>query len=348
MTFMTNNDFTQPLLAWYDQNGRKNLPWQYPVDVYRIWVSEIMLQQTQVKTVIPYFERFIHRFPTLETLAATSLDEVLNYWAGLGYYSRGRNLHKAAQIIKNKFQGQCPKTYEDWLSLPGVGESTAAAICSQAFNQQTPILDGNVKRVLCRYFFIDQPINLAATQKKLWSLAHQCMSQHASRRYTQAIMDLGALCCTRHKPQCTQCPLAKTCLAFQKKIHELPVPKPKIIRPIHQQHFLLITHQKQIYLEKRPNVGIWGGLWCLPSIEFSDCLATYMRSTYQLEINNIQELITFKHSFTHYHLHIKAITLETTPPTISVDKGKYFTRDELPFLGLAKPISKILECFYKK
>jgi len=332
MTFMTNNDFTQPLLAWYDKNGRKNLPWQYPVDVYRIWVSEIMLQQTQVKTVIPYFERFIHRFPTLETLAATSLDEVLNYWAGLGYYSRGRNLHKAAQIIKNKFQGQCPKTYEDWLSLPGVGESTAAAICSQAFNQQTPILDGNVKRVLCRYFFIDQPINLAATQKKLWSLAHQCMSQHASRRYTQAIMDLGALCCTRHKPQCTQCPLAKTCLAFQKKMHELPVPKPKIIRPIHQQHFLLITHQKQIYLEKRPNVGIWGGLWCLPN----DALNSANK--------DLKLLCIFKHSFTHCHWLITASGLNIKNLTAhqKLWPGKWFDISELANLGLPAPIRKIL------
>ncbi|WP_019217249.1 A/G-specific adenine glycosylase [Legionella tunisiensis] len=210
---MIQEQFSNLLLAWFDLHGRKDLPWQHPRSAYRVWISEIMLQQTQVKTVIPYFNRFIDSFPDVWQLAKASEDQVLAHWSGLGYYSRARNLSQTAKIICEKYAGEFPLALVDLVALPGIGPSTAAAIASQAFNQPTAILDGNVKRVLCRYFLIEGWPEQSAIKQRLWQLANQCMPRQRCADYTQAIMDLGATCCTVRQPNCASCPIQKTCLA---------------------------------------------------------------------------------------------------------------------------------------
>ncbi len=241
LDYKTN--FTHPLMAWYNRHGRKNLPWQNPRNPYKVWISEIMLQQTQVKTTIPYFEKFITRFPDIASLAAAELDEVLSHWAGLGYYRRAHHLHQAAKILQKEYLGIFPKDAQQILALPGIGRTTAAAIASLAFDQPLAIMDGNVKRVLSRYF-------LATTNHQLWDLAQACMATTQCGDYTQAIMDLGALCCTSKNPQCQQCPLHKHCKAYQQNIvQDYPQKKPKKNLPTQQQHFLVLynPYQQKIF-----------------------------------------------------------------------------------------------------
>lgn len=344
-----HQEFSLPLLNWYDQHGRKNLPWQHPRNAYRVWVSEIMLQQTQVKTVIPYFTRFIISFPDVCTLALASEDAVFAHWSGLGYYSRARNLHKTASIIHTDFQGEFPCDVYELIKLPGIGASTAAAIASLAFNKPAAILDSNVKRVLSRYFLIDGLPQQKTVQQKLWQLASECMPQERCADYTQAIMDLGATCCTTKNPNCVECPLQITCLA--KKHNETanyPNKNPKKILPRKQQQFLLLhTNDNLIYLEKRPPTGLWGGLWCLPSIDMEDCPTSYVETTYQLQTHKLEELMTINHSFSHFHLRIKALSMETKcmPHTIAERPGHWFAFHEIATLGIAKPVSVIINNF---
>lgn len=344
------HQFTLPLLAWHDVHGRKNLPWKHPVDAYRVWLSEIMLQQTQVKTVIPYFLNFINRFPNINTLADASEDDVLSLWSGLGYYSRGRNLHRTARIINTQYNGLFPEDIQTLIQLPGIGPSTAAAIASQAFNQPTAILDGNVKRVLSRYFMIGGISS--QTNNELWERADQCMSQERPADYTQAIMDLGATCCTARNPQCTDCPLKTTCLAhINGVVAEYPNKKPKKNLPNKQQQFLLMHNQNgQIYLEKRPTKGIWGGLWCTPSIDLDIDPVHFIQTTYSHHVLNIQPLMNIKHTFTHFRLYINALCIETNAyqQSISEPQGFWFSHTETIKLGLAKPISDMIEQFYSR
>lgn len=342
-------EFSQPLLAWFDLYGRKNLPWQQPRSAYRVLISEIMLQQTQVKTVIPYFIRFIDRFPDVQTLALAPEDEVLAHWSGLGYYSRARNLHKSAQMILTEFHGTFPSELEDLLKLPGVGESTAAAIASLAFNKATAILDGNVKRVLSRFFLVAGLPNDGYVKKMLWKLANACMPLERCADYSQAIMDMGATCCTSKKPDCLSCPLQKNCLAYKNQVvDEYPFKKPKKTLPIkHQQFLLLHTKQNRIYLEKRPPTGIWGGLWCLPSIEMGACPKKHTHDTYAFQTQTPQEVLKIKHSFSHFHLHIVAWSLASAERTdmVAEGSGRWFNIEEINGLGLAKPVSLIIERF---
>ncbi len=342
------NQFTLPLLAWHDVHGRKNLPWKHPVDAYRIWLSEVMLQQTQVKTVIPYFLRFIERFADIGALAQAAEDDVLSLWSGLGYYSRGRNLHQTARIINTQYKGLFPEDIQTLVQLPGIGPSTAAAIASQAFNQPTAILDGNVKRVLSRYFMIGGVST--QTTKVLWERAHQCMSQDRSADYTQAIMDLGATCCTAKNPQCAICPLKTTCLAnLNGVVTDYPSKKPKKELPSKQQQFLLMHNQQgQIYLEKRPAKGLWGGLWCTPSIDLEIDPASFIQTTYSHHVLNIQPLMNIKHTFTHFKLYINALSIETNASQQATceHQGRWFSHTETIKLGLAKPISDMIERFY--
>ncbi len=341
--------FSQTLLAWFDTHGRKDLPWQHPRSAYRVWISEIMLQQTQVKTVIPYFTRFIQRFPDVATLALASEDEVLAHWSGLGYYSRARNLHQSARILHTRYNGIFPEELDELKSLPGIGDSTAAAIASQAFNQPTAILDGNVRRVLSRYFLVAGSPAQAQVKNKLWELATACMPQQHCADYTQAIMDMGATCCTSRKPLCVTCPLQTTCGAFQNNaVDEYPGKKPKKILPVKQQQFLLLHNQQNsIYLEKRPPTGLWGGLWCLPGIDMDSCPSSYVRDTLKMKTEDAQELMRLKHSFSHYHLHIQALSLHSTVlgDTVSECTGRWFSADETKHLGLAKPVSVIIQKF---
>lgn len=342
--------FTTPLLQWFDKYGRKDFPWQNPRSAYRVFVSEIMLQQTQTKTVIPYFNRFITRFEDIASLALACEDEVLSYWSGLGYYSRARNLHKTANIIYRDYGGTFPSNLEQLIKLPGIGPSTAAAIASLAFGKPTAILDANVKRVLCRYFLIEGSLQQRDTQQKLWQLANECMSPHRAADYTQAIMDLGATCCTTKNPHCAQCPLQSNCLAKQyNRVEELPYKAEKKMRPTVNLQFLLLHQEGRIFLEKRPSRGIWGGLWCTPTIEKDCCPKAHVANTYQLGVHSIQTLMEFKHSFSHFHMHISALSLEINRGLLAnfhLENGNWFHEKDLQTLGLAKPVSAITEYFF--
>ncbi len=309
--------FSQRVLAWFNLYGRTHLPWQQDNDAYQIWLSEIMLQQTQVTTVIPYFNRFIQRFPDVVTLADASLDEVLAHWAGLGYYSRARNLHKAAQIIRDQHCGRFPDAYQAVIALPGIGKSTAGAILSLAFQQRHAILDGNVKRVLSRHQRIDGIPNQSATLKKQWALANRLTPAENCGQYTQAMMDLGAMICTRSKPKCQQCPIHGDCGAYQyRQIDDYPNKKPKKVLPERQTVMLIITDKAgKVYLEKRPDKGIWGGLWSLPEIannkeldnkelDNKERLIGDFLCRHQLSRIKQYQLSTYRHSFTHYRLFI--------------------------------------------
>ncbi|KTD82886.1 A/G specific adenine glycosylase [Legionella waltersii] len=337
--------FTEPLLHWYDIYGRKDFPWQNPRHPYRVWISEIMLQQTQVQTVIPYFNRFMSRFPDIESLAIAQEDDVLSYWSGLGYYSRARNLHKTAKIITESYEGHFPTDKAKLMQLPGIGPSTAAAIISQAFNKPAAILDGNVKRVLCRFFLIAGWPESTAVKNELWAIAQSCMHQQRCADYTQAIMDLGATCCTSRNPTCLKCPINENCKAFkQNEQAQYPNKKPKKQKPCYSQQFLAILNPlNSIYLDKRPPTGLWGGLWCLPSIE-ADANPLQWLSHFNLQSHEPQLITQFKHSFSHFDLEIKAILIKTELANNSTfeSTGKWFTRDELSSVGLAKPTSLIL------
>lgn len=338
--------FSQLLLDWYDQHGRKDLPWQSPRSPYRVWVSEIMLQQTQVQTVIPYFNRFMEHFPDVFLLANAEEDEVLSLWSGLGYYSRARNLHNTAKIICNQYNGVFPEEQHILVQLPGIGLSTAAAIVSQAFNKPAAILDGNVKRVLSRFFLIEGWPEQTQVKKKLWELASSCMPNQRCADYTQAIMDLGATCCTNKNPQCSRCPVQNHCLAFQnKKQHLYPTKKIKKQRPILSQQFLVLhNEQNQVYLEKKPPTGLWGGLWCLPSINNQTCPIQHIQLCYKLQGESPKLITRFKHSFSHFHLEITALSIriQSTNNFISESSGQWFTKETWPTLGLAKPTTLIL------
>ncbi len=335
--------FAQRILNWYQLHGRKTLPWQFNRSPYRVWLSEIMLQQTQVATVIPYFERFTERFPSLADLAAAELDEVLHLWTGLGYYARGRNLHRCAQVICQQHQGQFPTDIETVMSLPGIGRSTAGAILSLSLNQPHAILDGNVKRVLARHQAIEGWYGTKAVEDQLWQVAIEHTPKQQTQPYNQAMMDMGALICTRTRPKCEQCPVQQDCKALkQQRIAELPSKKPKKAKPIQQGWLLVLLYQGQVYLEKRPPTGIWGGLWCLPQFASEAALQKQLHS-YQL-LAEPEPLTAFRHTFSHYHFDIQPIVaLLKQPPAIIADTPTGWFAANGPFnVGLAAATEKIL------
>ena len=260
---MVSQSFSDLVLSWFKSNGRKNLPWQVEATSYKVWVSEIMLQQTQVVTVIPYFERFMKRFPDVHTLADATLDDVLHHWTGLGYYARARNLHKSAKIITSKYQGSLPLSFDEIITLPGIGRSTAGAILSLSHSKRFPILDGNVKRVLTRYHGIKGWPGKKKVENKLWEIAELHTPKKSIKQYTQAIMDLGATVCTRRNPDCDLCPLMLSCFAKEKnKQHNFPEKKPRAAIPERDTIFAILENDcGEILLEQRPLNGIWGGLW---------------------------------------------------------------------------------------
>ena len=338
--------FAKPLLNWYQQHGRKDLPWKMPVSPYRVWISEIMLQQTQVQTVIAYFNRFTEVFPTLASLALAEEDAVLALWSGLGYYSRARNLHKTAKILIEEYQGLFPRDVDSLVSLPGIGRSTAGAILSQAFGLPIPILDANVKRVLARFFLIEGPSDKALVNRMLWDLAELCMPKTQCADYTQAIMDLGATCCTNKNPKCFNCPLQQSCLAFQNKLqHAYPTKKIKKQVPLLSQQFLVLINDKGlIYLEKRPPSGVWGGLWCLPALDMERCPLQCIEEHYSLKGKSAESLLEFQHKFSHFHLNIKALSIKISHlgSQLREPSGSWFALKEIHKLGMAKPTLKIL------
>jgi len=310
------DEFAERLLVWFDRHGRKDLPWQQSITPYRGWVSEVMLQQTQVATVIPYYERFMGAFPDVAALADASLDDVLAHWSGLGYYARGRNLHKAAVLVRDEHHGRFPKDFDAVVALPGIGRSTAGAILAIACGQRFAILDGNVKRVLARYHAIDGWPGKSATLKRLWAAAESHTPTERIADYTQAIMDLGATVCTRSRPACTQCPLEADCKAHaQSNENAYPGKKPKRIKPLRSVAMLLVHDDKDIYLERRPASGIWGGLWSLPELDDAQALEAWYRSSFGLlspaainvSSDYVVRLPILRHSFSHYDLDIEPI-----------------------------------------
>lgn len=326
--------FTEPLLSWYERFGRKTLPWQSPYDPYKVWISEIMLQQTQVKTVIPYFTRFLNRFPTIQALSQASEDEVLALWSGLGYYSRARHLHRTAQIVSTQWNGNIPEEMSLLITLPGIGASTAAAIRSLAFQKPSTILDGNVKRVLSRYFLVKGAVNQPQTKQRLYELASLCVSVDQPRAYTQAIMDLGATCCTPKNPSCTTCPMHQTCQAYlQKQTDKFPEKAPRKLIPQKTMTFLLQHTENTVYLEKRSDEGIWGGLWCLPMLDEAETK------------QEPQLFLKIKHLLTHFRLNIEIFRQSQTPFQVK-HEGAWFTQEATEALGLPKPMRSALDAHW--
>ncbi len=338
-------DFASRLLAWYDTDGRKDLPWQQHVNPYRVWISEIMLQQTQVKTVIPYFERFMQRFPDVVSLANADIDDVLHHWSGLGYYARARNLHKAAQQVRDEFDSEFPRDFDDVQSLPGIGRSTAGAILSLADGQRHPILDGNVKRVLARHDAIEGWPGKTAVQKALWELAEERTPEARVADYTQAIMDLGATLCTRSRPLCAACPVADDCEAHATNtIDQYPGKKPKKAKPLKTTTMILATNGESVYLERRPPSGIWGGLWSLPEVNDEDPVAWSTRKL-QAEAPSAEPWETLRHSFSHYDLDIRPYVVRVDAASSKVADGSdstWYRFDELPPGGIAAPVMKLI------
>jgi len=338
--------FAVRLLDWYQEYGRHDLPWQKNQFLYSTWVSEVMLQQTQVATVIPYFNRFMQRFPDIAALAQASQDDVLLHWSGLGYYSRARNLHKAATIIAEEYQGKFPENYESVLALPGIGPSTAGAILAQALDQRHAILDGNVKRVLARYQAIKGWTGQALMQKQLWQWAEAYTPEKNVADYTQAIMDLGATVCTRSSAKCDVCPLNMDCQAFKlDQVAAFPGKKPRKIIPIREKRFLIIRNNKGRYLmEKRPPTGIWGGLWSLPELAMDESVDKVIKENWQLSVTNFSDLPVFRHTFSHFHLDITPCEVHVTSSAQAVSDGaRYQWCADLSKLALATPVSSIMQ-----
>lgn len=311
--------FSRRLLNWFDQHGRHDLPWQQQPSLYRVWVSEIMLQQTQVYTVIPYYARFMQRFPDINSLAVTSQDEVLKYWAGLGYYARGRNLHKAAQFIEIEHGGCFPEKIDAVQALPGIGQSTAGAILALALNQRHPILDGNVKRSLCRYHGIEGYPGIKSIEKKLWELAEQHTPIDRPGDYTQAIMDMGATLCNRSRPDCAACPHQTDCVAFKQGcVQKLPTSRPKRVKPHKHRYMLILSDSDEnVAAFKRPEKGIWGGLYSLPEFDGPQSCREFISHYASSHTMHHCTGADIKHSFTHFDLDITPVYLRFTPDSLS-------------------------------
>ncbi|NOT18527.1 MAG: A/G-specific adenine glycosylase [Sulfuriferula sp.] len=337
--------FAHQLINWQQQHGRHDLPWQGSREPYRVWLSEIMLQQTQVATVIPYYQRFVASFPDLASLAAATQDEVLAHWSGLGYYSRARNLHAAAQKIQTDFGGEFPQAINDIVSLPGIGRSTAAAIAAFCFGARAAILDGNVKRVLTRQFGIAGYTGEKQIETKLWALAESLLPNQQVDNYTQALMDMGATLCTRSRPRCEVCPVAASCAALAtQQVATLPTPKPKKAIPHKTTRIVILHHAGRIWLQQRPPTGIWGGLWSFPELAMdADVLAT-CRDDWQLQIASAYELPAFKHVFTHFSLMITPhwVDVVRLPLTIQDNAGRWLSIVDALQAAIPAPVRQVL------
>ena len=346
MTHSTSipGDFATRLISWQRQHGRHDLPWQASRNPYHVWLSEIMLQQTQVVTVIAYYLRFLELFPTLPDLAAASQDQVLAAWSGLGYYSRARNLHQAAQQIMTKHGGKFPQNVQQVAELPGIGPSTAAAICAFSFGQRHAILDGNVKRVLCRFFGIDGFPGQKAVENQLWQIARQLAPLQDIEAYTQAQMDLGATVCTRGKPQCQICPLQEDCVARQQgRTATLPTPRPKKAIPERETVMLLISDGQRLLLQKRPTTGIWGGMWSFPEIDSTLAAETWCLTHLGIAAEALPPLAEFVHVFTHFRLTITPLPMRVAAHPAANESGYlWLTPAEADAAGIPASVRKIL------
>lgn len=340
--------FTEQLLDWYRRCGRHALPWQQNPAPYRVWVSEIMLQQTQVRTVIPYFERFTARFPDVKALADAGLDEVLHLWTGLGYYARARNLHRAARLIRDEHGGRFPGEPESLQALPGIGRSTAGAILALSRNRPHPILDGNVKRVLARYHAVPGWPGRREVENRLWELAARYTPARRAAAYTQAIMDLGATICTRTRPDCGACPVADGCAARRQGAQaQFPGRKPGKTLPVKQTCFTIIENRSgEVLLQRRPPAGIWGGLWSFPECPVDTDVAAWIQQAFGSTVYALKREDPLRHTFSHFHLEItpvravlrsKAVAVRDQDDIAWVDPARELT------LGVAAPVKKLLE-----
>jgi A/G-specific adenine glycosylase len=344
------SDFASRLITWQKMHGRHDLPWQNTSDPYAIWVSEIMLQQTQVSSVIGYYRKFMQRFPNIASLALATQEDVLQHWSGLGYYSRARNLHHAATIIMEQYHGEFPQDFAIIQTLPGIGRSTAAAIASFAFNQIQTILDGNVKRVLARHFLVKGWPSSPKVEKDLWRLAEELLPEQDMVAYTQGLMDLGATLCSRSKPQCSNCPLMKTCAAYQhNRVTELPTPKPRKVIPEKFTTMLILQHGDEVLLEKRPPAGIWGGLWSFPETDVKLGFETIILNQFAMIAETSQPLPALSHAFTHFKLHIQPQPMQvlTVSPNICEPKYVWLSIDDAIGAAIPTPIRKILHSLLK-
>ncbi|HDX8597076.1 TPA: A/G-specific adenine glycosylase [Aeromonas dhakensis] len=346
---MNNSDnatFATRILDWYQLHGRKTLPWQQEKTPYRVWVSEIMLQQTQVATVIPYYQRFMARFPDVLALANAPIDEVLHHWTGLGYYARARNLHKAAQQICDLHGGLFPERLEEVMALPGIGRSTAGAVLSLSLGQPHAILDGNVKRVLTRWLALPGWPGQKQVENDLWELAIRLTPKLRVAHYNQAMMDMGATVCTRSKPACDRCPVREDCQGLsQGNPTAYPNSKPKKNIPARTGIMLLIRHGDQLLLEKRPPQGIWGGLYCFPQVE-SDAEVAGLLQRLGLTGSEPRELTGFRHTFSHFHLDIRPMLIETDAPPapllMEADNRLWYNLRHPAEVGLAAATARLL------
>jgi len=339
-------DFAQRLLDWHEGSGRHDLPWQHPREPYRVWLSEIMLQQTQVQTVIPYFERFVRELPDLAALAAADEDRVVALWAGLGYYARARNLHKAAQICVAEHGGELPRDFDALAALPGIGRSTAGAILAQAHGMRFAILDGNVKRVLCRYHGVEGWPGSGPVEKQLWALAEADLPQERLADYTQAIMDFGATLCTRSDPSCVLCPLQDGCVALRDgRIAELPESNPGKPLPERRTLMLLLRDREdRVLLVRRPPTGVWSGMWSLPEVADHDEAREFVAGASAVDFEDNVPLPLIEHSFSHYRLHIAPLLWRDAAPAARIGDNaqRWQPLDSLDEVGLPAPVRKLL------
>ncbi len=340
--------FAKRLLAWFDRYGRHDLPWQKNPTPYRVWVSEVMLQQTQVATVIPYYERFMKRFPKVQALADADEDEVLAHWSGLGYYSRARNLHRAACLIRDQHRGAFPRAIDDVVALPGVGRSTAGAILSLSRDERHAILDGNVKRVLSRFHAVEGWPGKREVEQRLWGLAEAHTPAQRNADYTQAIMDLGATLCTRSRPRCRECPMKADCEALRReRVTDFPGKKPRKAQPLRETRMVLLVNASgEVFLQKRPAKGVWGGLWSLPEVESEPALERWLLNGFGVTDRNVKPGAVLKHIFTHFQLVITPYLVELQDEAAEAlaeqVQGLWAGSERLRTVGVPRPVEILI------
>ncbi|HSH07993.1 MAG TPA: A/G-specific adenine glycosylase [Burkholderiales bacterium] len=338
--------FSRTLVAWQRRAGRHDLPWQGTRDAYRIWLSEIMLQQTQVAAVIPYYERFVARYPDVHSLARATQHDVLRLWSGLGYYARARNLHRAARVVVREYGGRFPDTVDGLAALPGVGRSTAGAIAAFAFGRRAAILDGNVKRLLARCFGVDGYPGAPRVAAQLWSLAESLLPRRAIETYTQALMDLGATLCTRARPQCVRCPLKAQCVALREaRVHRLPAPRPKKRLPLRRETWLVALHDGRVLLERRPAQGLWGGLWAFPRLDRRGSAADAVQRELGTAAAQIVRGAAFEHGFTHFRLRVQPLecTLAAPAPARRSPRWRWMPIARARRTAQPAPVARLLQ-----
>jgi len=341
------NKFAVRILEWSASHGRTDLPWQQNPTPYRVWISEIMLQQTQVATVIPYYLRFVESFPDADALAGASIDDVLHHWSGLGYYARARNLYKAATIIRDEYRGEFPSSFDDVVNLPGIGRSTAGAILALAGDARHPILDGNAKRVLARYHAVEGWPGKSAVSRTLWEHAERHTPANCVAAYTQAMMDLGATICIQAAPRCCECPLAEDCRAHASgRETDFPGRREKKTKPLRKTQMILVCAEDSVFLERRPPSGIWGGLWSFPEIDPQRDASTWCEKTLNASPVAIEQWSTVRHSFTHYDLDIEptAVRLEKLSRTVADANDRiWYELDSPRQVGIAAPVAGLIK-----